>query len=80
MSLDAPQDQAPLTPVPSSAAQAEVPENEEAEVITYLLVTDKTNEVITGGPGPEGLSACRKMANLIRRADGSVTIYRSLKF
>lgn len=82
MSLDFPQDQAPITPVTTGTSPSSDPveDTSEAEVIQYLLVTDTSKEVLKSGEGGEGLSECRKLAGVIRRAKGEVTIYRSLKF
>lgn len=53
---------------------------EEGGVTEYLLVTDKTHEVLLSGSGPAGLSECRRLAGVVRRAGGEVTIFKSLKF
>lgn len=55
-------------------------EGDQPEQIAYLLVTDTSLEVLKGGVGNEGLSECRKLAGVVRRAGGAVTIFKSLKF
>lgn len=47
------------------------------EVIEYLVVSDKTSEVILSS---EDLGECRKLATKVRKCGGAVTIFKSLKF
>lgn len=56
-----------------AAANADTDESKARE---YLLVADKTSEVIRGGTDYNEL---KKLANTIRRAGGEVTMFKSME-
>lgn len=62
-----------LDALPSSP----VDENPEAE---YILVADKTSEVIASCLGWKNAGEMRKTASLIRKAGGEVTIFKATKY
>jgi hypothetical protein len=53
-----------------------VPDGTETSAREYLLVADKTSEVIRGGTDYNEL---KKLANTIRRAGGEVTMFKSME-
>lgn len=46
----------------------------------YVLISDKTSEVMKSELGTEGLKSLTKLASLIRKAGGEVTIFKSTKY
>lgn len=46
----------------------------------YILVSDATSEVILSCLGWENAKEMRKTASLIRKAGGSVTIFKATKY
>ena len=49
----------------------------EPDKTEYLVVSDKTSEVILSS---EDLGECRKLATKIRKCGGEVTLFKSIKF
>lgn len=63
-----------LIPGTQMAPTDTAPEPDKTE---YLVVSDKTSEVILSS---EDLGECRKLANKVRKCGGEVTLFKSIKF
>lgn len=46
----------------------------------YILVSDKTSEVLLSALGWKNASELRKTASIIRKAGGEVTIFKATKY
>jgi hypothetical protein len=61
-----------------TTAEASVPfEEPEAE---YILVADKTSEILSSVLGWKNAGDMRKTASIIRKAGGEVTIFKATKY
>lgn len=62
------------------ALVAPVSEFSEQDQSEYILVADKTSEIIMSCLGWKNATELRKTASLIRKAGGEVTIFKATKY